>query len=210
MQRSRLFRRSAREGFNQPHFCADAHTLPSGFIHSNTRLLHERPYGKRGAGFTLVELLVYITIVSMVMVTISIYFSTVSAHAARTRTVHAVQHEARTLMVRLVGDVRRAAAIDTLHSVLDDDQGQLILNDVSGGTVTYRLDTGRVYYDDGAGSIPLTADTVRVTQLRFSTSTADHELDISIAAAQANPNLRASAQYALKLQSSAVVRTLLY
>lgn len=60
-------------GFNQPHFCADAHSLLSGFFHSNTRLLYERPHGKSGAGFTLIELLVTIAVIGL-LATLILYF----------------------------------------------------------------------------------------------------------------------------------------
>lgn len=130
---------------------------------------HARRAIRRRAGFTLVEMLVYVVIlVIAVTVFVTSFVSILRAQAS----IQMHRETLRTFTIvtdRIVRDIRNADSIDVGSSVLGSSPGtlQLILDEAN-NTVTYSLSDGRVYVAENGGSADvLTPEAVTVTSLSF-------------------------------------------
>lgn len=133
-----------------------------GFIqhHFFSRLLfrlQNRAKQKSGAGFTLTEMLVYIGIVGIVLVVFMNFMIDVSHATSRSRVAKEVSQNGRTVIDRIVQDVRTATSITVVSA------NSLR---VTGTSVNeYTLSSGRITVN-GSGH-ELTSPSVNVTGLSF-------------------------------------------
>ncbi|MDP3989532.1 MAG: hypothetical protein Q8P93_04855 [bacterium] len=105
---------------------------------------------KKGA--TVVELLVYITILSLIL---GVFFSlmvSVFSTFASVRATRAAITATQTGFERMVREVRGASAIDTQESIFDTTIGRLALVDATGSDIVFSVQDGVLYLsiDDGA------------------------------------------------------------
>jgi type II secretory pathway pseudopilin PulG len=157
------------------------------------------------SGFSLIELLVYITITAVATVVFTAFTVDVINNAARLLIAKEVQQNARLVVSRITQEIKTADEIVTV------DPTALTLVDQSGTTVSYYLDTGddTIYYDNGTTPEAISNAVVKITGLEFeplSTNT----IIIRLSLEQRQPSTKASRQYNMHLTSTVAPRQALY
>lgn len=163
------------------------------------------------SGFTIIELLVYMVIATVAIVTITGFMVDVIKYAAGTKAKKEVQQNSRLVMSRISQDIRNARSIQAI--ALPPNNHQLDLVDASGKSVTYLLADTSVTYNDHVNPIStLTGSRVRVVQLDFQnqTSSNSNEVTITLTIAQQSASAPANQQYSETLSSTIVRRQSLY
>jgi len=131
---------------------------------------HHFPTRGSGAGFTIIEMIVYIvilTIVAIVVVTTMLSLSGTYVHFKVTRNISTAS---LTSLDRIVREIREAEQIDDASSVFDTHPGILTILSGDDGTtvVTFDLDGSTLRISEDSVEIgPLTRSEVEVTNLVF-------------------------------------------
>lgn len=157
-----------------------------------------------GAGFTLVELLVYIGVSTIALLVFVTFMVDVSRSAARARTVQELHQNAQFVLDRIGQEVRSSQAIDAAGSTFNADAGTLTLT-TSTGSHVFTLTGTTVTLNTGSGAAALTSPSVRVTRLRFTDTSPSTTVQLRVEEAMAS----ASPQ-AIELQTILVPRQAVY
>lgn len=158
-------------------------------------------------GFTLAELIVYLSIVTIAILVFASFMVNVTKYASHSKVQREVQQNARLVLSRITQEIRTAASIDAANSVFNSDDGKLTVQGPSGALVSFyrQASSDEVYYDNGSGAVPLSSDAIRVSELRFAQVSSGVSVDLKVEQgnASAPPN-------AIELSSTVVPRTSLY
>ncbi|MFH1207566.1 MAG: type II secretion system protein [Patescibacteria group bacterium] len=127
---------------------------------------------KNQNGYTLIELLVYLSIVTISVIVFTTFVVNVTKNSARAEMKQELQENARVVGNRLTQNIRQAEGIDPANSLFDVVDGQLALNKSAAPDITFRLLDNAVVYNNGTNDYVLTNDKVKVTKMQFS-QTAD-------------------------------------
>lgn len=139
-------------------------------------------------GFSLVEMIIYVSILSLVMFVVVNTFISFGGTYREVRMHRAIDTSALTSLERMTRDVRGATNIVINQSTLGSTPGVLVLNAVDGAVST----TTRFYVDDGVLKVdvnsvysgPLTLTQTSVTSLSFnrlvSTSSEAVKIDMTL------------------------------
>lgn len=117
-------------------------------------------------GYTLIELLVYLSIVTISVLVFTTFVVNVTKNSARAEMKQELQENARVVINRLTQNIRQAKSVDATST-----SDILVLNQVSGGNITFSIVGNAVNYYDGTDHV-LTSDKVKVTKMQF-TDTGD-------------------------------------
>lgn len=124
-------------------------------------------------GFTLVELLVYIGILTLALVSIVVLLTNATKIVNRVKEVKEVRSSALMVLGRLDREIKKASSVEVADSVLSTTPGSLTLSSVDEAgnprEVLFALnedDEVAVYYD-GSLRGPLTSEEVVVDEIRF-------------------------------------------
>lgn len=134
-------------------------------------------------GFTLIELIIYVAIVSTV-VTAAVYFSwDIIFGQIKSEVAQEVQQNSRIALDRMSYEIRRAKAINSVGTSLS-----LTMQDDTVTVFDIASEQLRIN-EDGAGAAALTASRVRVTNLTFTDrSTGDSKhVQINMTISHVNP-----------------------
>jgi len=159
------------------------------------------PLGR--GGFTIIELLVYLSIVAVAMTIFSVFTVDVIKNASRSRTVIAVEQNAQFIMNRLATDIQNAQSINSVTS------SSISLTNSLGVAVIYSWDSvnKKVTYQ----AADVSTIQVRVTSLSFQqVSTAPPTISIGLTVAQGNVLASAAGQYSTSLATTVVSRRGIY
>ena len=127
-------------------------------------------------GFTLIELVIYVSIFIVLVVTITLFAMTFTETAARTRIKRELSSSAYAAMKTILYEMKRADKIYLPTSVFNTQPGQLSLETSqelpTGESSTYidfYLDSDSKLYlkREGKGPQPLIPEDFRVTKLEF-------------------------------------------
>lgn len=126
-------------------------------------------------GFTLVEMLVYVSVLTVISVAIVSFLFWAIKTNAKSRTMAEVSDNARRAMETMVYEIRQATGVYTPTSAFDANPGQLSLetkiNPRDNETKTYEdfyLADGKLYLKkEGISPEQITSDQVRVSNLIF-------------------------------------------
>lgn len=153
-------------------------------------------------GYTLIELLIYISITTLIMVTLTSFVADVTKQATRTKVSKEVQQNARLIITKITQDIRTA---DDGTISISPDNSQINL-----GLKTYSWDSAAktVTYNDGTGDDPLSNQKVSVTNLRFSRN--GDGINVALEVQQKNPAAKAAARSDISLSTTVVPRSILY
>lgn len=152
------------------------------------------------SGMTMIELMIYMSMVTIALVVMTSFIVDVSTNAAKTKTVKEVQQNARMIVSRISQDIRTAFDV-----VVDPTQTQLDILALDGSTIrSYQWD-GQNLTDNGT---KLNADGVRVNQPKFSEHGIAVTVEISVE--QASTVARAAERASTTLISSVVPRPRIY
>lgn len=185
-------------------------TPPRGFCQSlDFAARPGRPAAKPSAGFSLVEMLIYVGILVIASALIVSVLLTTSRGYAQLSVTRAVSTSAAASLERLVRDIRGAYSIDA-SSVLGTNPGVLVLDsfdeDGSPYTTTYTLSNGSVMVQvTGGSATPLTASGVTASSLIFRTE-ANGTQSTTITVQMELEASRGKATLKKFFQTSAVVR----
>lgn len=161
---------------------------------------------KKSSGFTIIELLIYISIVAVATTIFTSFTVDVVRAAGRALAVKEVSQGSRLILSRITQEIKTAKSV----SAIDSDSIQLI--DVSGSPVTISFDSVNhaVSYSDSNGSSLISPTTVRVTNLQFEQLT-PNTVSFSLALAQKRANATVREQFSLSFNDVAVtLRPALY
>jgi len=164
------------------------------------------------SGFTLFELLVYVAIVSVVIVS-AVYFTIDIINASqKSRAFQEVQQNARLAMSRMLQAVQEADDVNTGQSNFDSNPGllSLAMDDSARNPTIFRVASNALQISQGTGDfIDLTSDKVIVTNLVFTNlSVIDRtkNIKITITVEHINPDNTKAFEASVTLQSAAVIR----
>lgn len=120
---------------------------------------------KKRQGFTIVELLIYMGILSIVLVVLTQIFTTIVDFQLQSQSVSSVQQDGRFIMSRLQYDINRAQTI--VNPALGTQSTQLTIT-INGTNYQYSLSAspGNMQLNDGATDILNSYDT-NVSNLTF-------------------------------------------
>lgn len=117
------------------------------------------------SGFTLIEILVYLGLVTLLATVLVVFFWNVTSVSERTELSQSTAAEARFVTLRLGSILRNA---DSLESFAPD-RVELGNPDSSDTTTVYAND-GNIFIDDGSGAVALIGSGVRAEEVRFEES----------------------------------------
>lgn len=119
-------------------------------------------------GFTFVEILLYLTIATMLLGTISVLMVTIYEGRIKNSVVREVEIEGERAMRTMAHTVRNAQSISSPTQGLTGSSLTLVVDTLANSPTIFDLNQGRVRMTEGAqASLYLTNDTVEVTQLTF-------------------------------------------
>lgn len=128
---------------------------------------HHSPYSSR-AGFTFIEVILYIALVSVIATTLLSFTLEISEIASKDRAIRSVISDGRNVSERLRFLIRNADGVDVGASKFSGSDGRLVLNKSgSSGTIELALNNGALVMTDGSQSVSLTSQGTRVRELIF-------------------------------------------
>ncbi len=146
-------------------------TLPIGENYFR-RMRSDHPRSHSRKGFSFIEVILYIALVSFVSTAILSFTLEISEIAQRDRSAHAVLSDARGAVERMRFLIRGAEEVDVDASRFLDADGRLVLKkNGSSGTYTLSVRDGVLEVQDDGESMALTSDGSRVRSLIFENGT---------------------------------------
>lgn len=158
-------------------------------------------------GFTMIELLIYMSIVTIALVVMTGFMADVTKSAAREKTTQGIQQNASLVIARLTQDIRAADSYPVLTEI-NPDQWQITIQK-GGNLIYYYLENYIVYYRVGTTSTPLTTNNVRVCQFYLQSNGNAVDIDINIKGSNTSC-MSALPSESVQLSSSIIPRSLLY
>ncbi|MFA6588211.1 MAG: hypothetical protein WCT08_04020 [Patescibacteria group bacterium] len=155
---------------------------------------------KSGAGFTLIELVIYLSITMVSIFVFTNFVAEVIKNSARADAKIEIQQNARLISSLLTREVRNASSINALNSKFGVDDGKLALINVSGSTSEFVLESGTVLFNDGTGQVALSNAKVKVVKLSFSQEGQVITLDLVLASQ--NPSINISMENQMEFITS--------
>ena len=116
---------------------------------------------KTKKGFTLIELVLYVVIVSMMLGALLPFMFEIMSGSVQSSTEQDVVSTARLISERIKVEIRKAKSIQSLTA------GSLTLQNISGPDTTIDLKNGNVRLDRGTGAVSLNPPSTVVTDLTF-------------------------------------------
>ncbi len=150
---------------------------------------------KQQQGFTLMELLVYISLVAGVLLVATTFAWSIIESRTKSFVVQEVQQNERFIIEKITQAVRGAADV-TVPAVGVTDTGlTLASNDIAKDPVVFSLDTGTLSMSEAGGaSVVLHSDSINVTDLQFTNLTTPNgktsNVRVSITLEHINPDNR--------------------
>lgn len=118
-------------------------------------------------GFTLLELVIYIAVVGLVLVSATMFSFEFAASQAKSAALEEVNRNARFAVSRIAAEIREAADLNAGSSVFGSNPGTLSLATATGATdpTVFTVTGGTLNIRQGAGPVlPLTSSKVDVTE----------------------------------------------
>jgi len=134
-------------------------------------------------GATLIELIIYISIVGMILTTISVFLLDVLSYRIKTVAISEIAINGRLIQDRLHDAIRHAQAVNTSGSTFGSDPGVLSLDmvDSADDPTVFSLtgNDGQFQMSQGvSANMLLTSDSVEVTNLVFTNLTSADDVGI--------------------------------
>ncbi len=159
--------------------------------------------------FTLIETIVYISIVGVIIVAASTLAINVFQSYEKNSNYQNIQNNSRFILNRITDEIESAEAINLADSIFDQDNGKLSLQTNSAQTnpTIFQIESGILTIKQGtAESIPLTNTDITISQLNFQNLSAPKTsgtIKITITLNYLNLGNRADQNASLTLTSSA-------
>ncbi|MDD3646960.1 MAG: hypothetical protein PHS44_00460 [Candidatus Dojkabacteria bacterium] len=117
--------------------------------------------------FSLIEIVIYVGIVATVLTTVVLFLVNIIKGTSMSNAIQEVQHNISFTSSKVELDIEEASSIDFVNSVLDSDNGKIVINKAE-GTVTYEVQDGVLTrLIESAAIADVTSSKVYVTQFRI-------------------------------------------
>lgn len=120
---------------------------------------------KHNQGFTLIELILFMAMFSVILIVLSNLFSAIVEKQLETQSVSAVENDSKFITTRMLYDISRADSITT-PATLGAQSATLTLV-ISGTTYTYALSSGNLRLTEGAQTNNLNTVGTTISALSF-------------------------------------------
>lgn len=160
----------------------------------------------------MVELIIYIFILSILLVSITYFAIDMIGAQQKSRSYQEVQYNARFAMMRVIREIRTADNLNAGASTFDASPGVLSLahDDGAKDPTVFDISGERMRINQGGtGPYYLTNDRVRITNLVFenlSVANRTKTIKITLTAEHVNPENRNEYDASVTLESTAVIR----
>ncbi|OHA57272.1 MAG: hypothetical protein A2441_01315 [Candidatus Veblenbacteria bacterium RIFOXYC2_FULL_42_11] len=160
-------------------------------------------------GFTIVEVLIYVTILTVAMVVLASFATDVIKNAARSRVVKEVELNAQLTLNRLASEVRHAQKFNSVTAT------EINYVDLNGVTTLLRFDSANNLVERviGGNAETITTSEVRITALNFNPIISGTDIKgvaIAISVRQKSVSAPAAYQHESDLATTVFPRQLLY
>jgi len=123
---------------------------------------------KSGAGFTLVELMIYIALVAGILIAATSFAWNIINSRTKAFVIQEVEQNGRFIMERLTQEIHQATQITSPAPGVSDSSLVLVMRNNQNDPTTFTLNTNRIVITQGNDpSLPLNSDQVLVTDLQF-------------------------------------------
>lgn len=140
--------------------------IPTKFTRAGSRLKTiSRRNLKLNSGVTLIELIVYFSILSVFILILTDILVTILNTQTSTESTSAVAADGRYIYARITYDINRAQSVSVPLN-LGDTSNSLILN-IAGTTYTYSLNADNLQITDLTGSYSLNSTDTKLSNLQF-------------------------------------------
>lgn len=159
--------------------------------------MENRDYNQKG--YTLIELLVYLGIVTISVMVFTVFVVNVTKNSARAEMKQELQENARVVINRLTQNIRQAQSVGLAGGILTLNQGASV--------VTFQLDPVKntVVYTDSTGPHDLTSDKVKVNAMTFTNTPGSGLVKIELTFVQSN-----DPSQSFSLKTAALARQSIY
>ncbi len=120
---------------------------------------------KNQRGFTLVEMLLYFGLFSILLLVLARLFVSILEIKMESQSVSSVQQDSRFIFARLEYDFSRASSVTT-PATLGASSSSLVLQ-IDGGSYTYSLSNGKLQVTNSQGTFPLNSSESQVSAVTF-------------------------------------------
>jgi len=118
-------------------------------------------------GITLLELIIYITIMATLLIATSQFAVDMIRGQRRASEVQRVHNAVRRMVALISYDMRQAKSVTIANSVFDTDNGVLVFTDTASTTVKYALVGTAFHRQYGAGSsVTVTTNLIKIEKFR--------------------------------------------
>lgn len=114
-------------------------------------------------GLTLVETILYLALFAIIFFTVMQFVLAIGENNRRAMARSRVETSQIFVLEHLQESFAVAESVNDVGSLFDDDSGVLLLN-LPSGSRQYSLNNGRIMYESGGVSVPLTAPDVVVSR----------------------------------------------
>ena len=136
-------------------------------------------------GFSLVEMLIYVSILSLMLVVIINTIGTLTSSLRRIKSTKAIESSSIAVLERVIRETRDATSVNGAQSVLGSNPGTLSLNskDINGNarTVLFSVIGGRLHVtENGVDQGPLTQGEITIQNIVFQSTTTQNSTGIKV------------------------------
>lgn len=168
-------------------------------------------FKKKLDGFTLVELLIYAAVVTVLLAVAATFFWQIIEGNIKTEANQEVEQNASFAMEKIVAAAKKASLIAEPANPGDQTDYLILTMPTPLEPVEFRLSNGQITIREGTTSAyPITADSVTVTQLRFTNLTAGtssgETIKIEMTVSYKNPANRPEYSAVINLENSVSLR----
>lgn len=144
-----------------------------------------KKYTLNRRGFSIVEMLIYVFILSLMLVVIINTIGGLTASQRKIKATRAVELSSITTLERIVREIRNAVSVDVLNTSFGTNPGSLSLNstdsDGNARTVKFVVDSGKLrVIENGVDQGPLVQSGVTINNLVFTSSSTPNSTAIKI------------------------------
>jgi prepilin-type N-terminal cleavage/methylation domain-containing protein len=146
--------------------------------------MSNHPVIQKKKGFTLIEFVIYISIIVIVLVIVVGIIVNMSQSYQHIVVAQQISDSSATAFERITREVRNADSVDVSGSTLDSNPGALVVNTTANGTSETReflVSSGMIrVLEDDVDMGPLTMSDVTVSNLVFRVSTSTYSTAVKI------------------------------
>lgn len=165
---------------------------------------------RSGAGFTLVELLLYVALTTIMVGTISAFLFLMLQVRVKSQVINEVEQQGQQAMQRITQVIRKASDITVPAQGASGSSATLVVTPVGSSPTVFDLSAGALRITEGVGApVVLTNSRVTASALTFtnvSRSVSSHDLRIQFTLTAVNSSGRNEYDYTKTFTTTAHVR----